>query len=334
MMRPKVSVVLPYFNAEKTLLRAARSILDQTYPNLELLLVNNCSTDGSEQIAQQLAQMDKRVVLLTEIRQGVSFAANTGNSHASGQYIARMDADDFSHSTRLEKQLTLLEAKTDIGVAACQVAHVAHNLKTAGLAKYVAWTNSLLTPEQIFYNRFVEAPIVNPTAMFRRDLIERHGGFLHGEFPEDYELWLRWLDVGVRMEKVPEVLFDWYDSETRLTRTDSRYSTQAFYTIKSKYLAKHLSEMHPAKPIWVWGAGRVSRQRIKLLQQYGIIVQGYIDVKQRDTGNLPCLPFDTFHWNQDVFILSYVANWRARERICDFLQAKGKTEVIDYILVA
>lgn len=330
---PKVSVVLPFFNAEKTLERAVRSILNQTFDDFELILVNNNSTDESANLAWLLAAEDKRIKLLSEHQQGVTFAANKGNKAAIGQYIARMDADDFSHPERLQKQVELLDSHPEIGVASCLVRHVGHHENTEGLHKFVDWANSIQTPIEIRLNCFIEAPVINPTVLYRRELLDQFGGYVHGGFPEDYEMWLRWISHGVNIQKVPEVLFDWYDSDTRLTRTDERYSTEAFYHSKTEYLVKWLQKNdHPY--IWVWGAGRVTRQRAELLQEKGIWIEGYIDLKERELEDACCIQFENFNWNAPAFILSYVANWGARDEIRNYLLSKGKIEGMDFILVA
>ena len=330
---PKVSVVLPFFNAEKTLERAVRSVLNQTFSDFELILVNNNSTDESLNIAWLLSAEDERIKLLSEPRQGVTFAANTGNEAAIGEYIARMDADDVSHPERLEKQVELLDKNLEVGVASCLVQHIGHHELTGGLAKFVDWSNSLQTSEEIRFNCFIEAPVINPTVLYRRELLKRYGGYIHGDFPEDYEMWLRWISNGVNIKKVPEVLFDWYDSDSRLTRTDKRYSTDAFYRTKTEYLVKWLKKNdHPY--VWVWGAGRITRQRTDLLKKKGIWIEGYIDVKERELKDACCIPFDHFNWEAPAFILSYVANWGARDEIRNYLVSKGKTEGIDFILVA
>jgi glycosyltransferase involved in cell wall biosynthesis len=145
---PAVSVVLPFYNAEKTLERAARSILAQTFADLELIMVNNNSTDQSPMIARAVAETDARVVLIDEHMQGVSYAANTGNAAARGKYIARMDADDVSLPTRIEKQLALLETNPSIGVASCLVEHVSHHPGTGGISNYVDWANTLVEHEE------------------------------------------------------------------------------------------------------------------------------------------------------------------------------------------
>jgi glycosyltransferase involved in cell wall biosynthesis len=329
----KVSVVMPFYNAGATIARAIQSILDQTYSNFELILVDNNSTDNSIGIAREFAEKDRRIVLLHEPRQGVTYAANTGNNAARGEYIARMDADDVSLPKRLCKQVLFLDEHPPVGVVSCFVEHVGHHKSTVGIEKYVNWANSLDTPEKISLNRFVEMPLINPTVMFRRELLQQHGGYIHGDFPEDYEMWLRWMGRGVKLAKVPEVLFRWYDSDTRLTRSDVRYSTDAFYRTKAGHLADWLM-MNDHPYIWVWGAGRKTRKRVKYLMEKGIFVEGYIDVKPRFLEDTCCIYYEEFNWEAPAFILSFVGNHGARDKIRNYLLLKGKVEGRDFLMMA
>ncbi len=122
--------------------------------------------------------------------------------------------------------------------------------------------------------------------------MEQFGLYLSGDFPEDYEMWLRWLDQGVKIAKVPEVVLDWHDSQGRLTRTHPIYSDRAFYEIKSRYLAKWLSAHNPYHPkVWVWGASRISRRRAKILEQHGVSIDVYIDIdREPGSGRVAMLP--------------------------------------------
>ncbi|MEE4285302.1 MAG: glycosyltransferase family A protein, partial [Mariniphaga sp.] len=136
---PEVSVVLPYFNAENTLERAVESILSQTFPSFEILLVNNNSTDQSLTIAQYLAQKDSRIRLLNEPKQGVDHAMNCGLENSRGRFIARMDADDIAHPQRLEKQVRFLNENPGIGLVGSFVKYVSHNSGTGGFKRFVKW---------------------------------------------------------------------------------------------------------------------------------------------------------------------------------------------------
>ena len=102
-MSPKVSVILPFYNAENTLSKAVDSILLQTYNNFELLLIDNNSTDKSLYIVKDFIKKDHRIQLLTEERQGVAFAMNKGIDFSNGEYIARMDADDYIFTREVRK---------------------------------------------------------------------------------------------------------------------------------------------------------------------------------------------------------------------------------------
>jgi len=238
--QPKISVILPFFNAEQTLDRAISSIYQQDFKDFECILVDNNSTDNSRTIAMDWQSRDTRFKVFNEEIQGVMFASNKGFEQAVGVYVARMDADDRAYPERLRLQAIFLDDHPAVEAVAGLVKHVGDPDTTAGFRRFVEWSNSLQTYSEIYSRRFIESPIVNPTAMWKKETMERCGGYLAGDFPEDYEMWLRWLDMGVKIEKIPEVLLDWHDSEKRLTRTDSIYSDRSFYEIKSRYLAKWL----------------------------------------------------------------------------------------------
>jgi len=228
-----VSVVLPFYNADTTLKRAIQSILDQAYEDFELLLINNNSTDKSIEIARQ-ALDDDRVKLIDEANQGVVHATNKGLKEARGKYIARMDADDWSFPDRLLVQVELLDSQKEIGLVSGKVEYEGENPKE-GFLKYLAWINGVTEPEEIYLNQFVEYPVVNPSIMFRRELVGQFGNYGEGNFPEDYEFFLRLQQQGVRMKKVKIPVIKWNDLPNRLTRTHPNYSEDAFDHIKAKY---------------------------------------------------------------------------------------------------
>lgn len=325
-----VSVVLPFRNAESTLGSAIQSILDQTFEEFELILVNNASTDNSVEVVHSIK--DPRIRLVNEPKVGVVHAANRGLKEAKGDYIARMDADDWSAPTRLKRQVELLVHKPEIGL----VSGIVENLgePTAGFKQYLDWVNQVRSPEQIFLNQFVEYPIVNPSIMFRRDLINRFGDYKCGDFPEDYEFFLRLSTGGVRMQKVNEVVLKWNDLPCRLTRTHPSYSEEAFNKIKSNYLASWLKKNNQFDPqIWVWGAGKQARKRSSELESHGIQILGYIDVSRKErSGDLPVIHFDDLPDLPDRFIVSYVSNWGARDEIKAYLKGRNWREGMDFIL--
>ncbi len=329
---PKVSVILPFFNAEETLEAAAQSILIQTFRDFELLLIDNNSTDSSAAIAKKMASTDNRVVLLNEKKQGVAHAMNCGLENSRGKLIARMDADDIASPERLSKQYKFLQTNPETGLVGSEVKYVPHQKNTAGFKRFVQWVNSFHTTDEIEVRRFIEIPVVNPTILFRRKLFEKYGGCLDGDFPEDYEMQLRYLSAGVKMAKLPEVLLEWHDYSTRLTRTDERYSTEAFFKTKAAYFSKWSEQNNPFHPrIWVWGAGRKTRQRSVFLEQTGLKIEGRIDIKESKTD---ALFYKKIPAPGKLFIVSMVSNTGAGEKIRAFLTNRNYQEGKDFILMA
>lgn len=332
---PIVSVILPFYNAEKTLNRAIESVVNQTFKQWECILINNNSTDRSYDIALSWTEKDTRFMLVHEKQQGVMFASNRGSDTAKGKYIARMDADDVSLPNRLEIQCNFLDNNSDFEAVSGLVEYVPHHDNTQGFQRYVNWVNSIRTYQDILNNMFVESPIVNPTAMWSNEVAKKHGMYKFGDFPEDYELWLRWLSLGVKIKKIDTPILKWYDSETRLTRTHPIYSDDAFYQIKTQYLAQWLATNNPHYPlVAIWGASRISRGRTKLLHDYGIEISYYIDIKKSRQLDRKIVYYEDIPLPGNVFILVYMKNQDAKIKIRKFFNSRFYLEGKHFIFVS
>jgi len=229
---------MPCFNASSSVELAIKSIQNQTYPNWELIVIDDGSADDSASRVRALAETDPRILPLRQSHQGVVEASNHGLRIARGELMARMDADDTSRPLRLERQVQTLSQHPELGAVSC-LAHFAGDPESAGgYAHHVHWANQCITPEKIALNRFIDLPVPHPTLMFRRSLIESFGAYRGGDFPEDYEMILRWISHGTNIGKVAEVLFDWHDPPSRLSRNDTRYDMAAFHQCKAPHLAQ------------------------------------------------------------------------------------------------
>jgi glycosyltransferase involved in cell wall biosynthesis len=327
-----ISVVMPVYNAEGTVLRALDSLRAQTYPSMEIIVINDGSTDGT----MKCLQRQKDIKLLDHSHRGIAAALNDGLAAARGDYIARMDADDLCHPERIEQQASYLDAFPEIGVVGCRVAFGGNREKQAGYAAYVDWINSLIEPDEIALNRFIESPFAHPSTLFRRELFEHFGAYRDGPFPEDYELWLRWMANGVAMGKVDRTLVTWNDPPNRLSRTDPRYRIDAFYQTKAEYLLQWLEHNNPHHPdVIVWGAGRVTRKRAATLEHCGIHITHYIDIKPRDLNcATPVIPPDRIPDPATCFVLPMVAKRGARDQIRPVLRERGFVEGKNCIFAA
>lgn len=334
---PRVSVVLPVRDGESSIEAALKSVLQQDEPDWELIVVDDGSRDSSADRVQAVADDDPRIRLLRRPAKGIVAALNEGLSHATAPLIARMDADDVMYPSRLRRQCDWLDSDPGTGLVACRVEFGGDTQR--GYARYVDWINGLRDADTVARRRFIESPVAHPAVCFRRVLVDAYGTYRDGDFPEDYELWLRWLRAGVRFHTLDEVLLRWNDSPRRLSRTHARYRTDAFYRTKCEYLRHYLADSGlMERSLWLWGSGRTTRRRFQHLEVSGSSFAGFIDIDpakcgQRIDGRPVVFPEQLLP-NASHFILAGVGSWDARERIHAWLQKNGWVEGRDYLLAA
>lgn len=331
-----ISIVMPLRDAAANVGDALGSILSQSWREWQLIAVDDGSTDETPDIISSLARRESRVRLVSTPPLGIARALQAGCEASGGDWIARMDGDDSMHPGRLARQMAYARENPECGVIS---GLVRYGGASPGYASHVDWVNSLRTHGEMYLRRFVEAPVAHPSVMFRRDLLENHGGYRDGDFPEDYELWLRWMEAGVRFGKVPEEILVWNDPPGRLSRTDPRYSVESFYRMKCAYLASWLrANVSPERELWLWGAGRVTRRRFDTLEQAGLRFAGFIDVdpkkaNQHRDGRRVVMA-DALPERERAFVIVGVGNRGARERIAALLTARGWHEGRDFLLAA
>lgn len=328
---------MPCYNAAGTVSRAISSIITQTFTSWELIIVDDGSEDNSAEIIRSHANLDDRIRLVRAPHQGVVAASNLGFEHSTAPYIARMDADDESLPRRLQAQVDFLEKDTTLGAASCLTHFAGDPIAAGGYAHHVEWTNTHLTPGQIELNRFIDLPFPHPTLMYRREIIQSHGGYRQGAFPEDYEMILRWIDSGIRIGKVNQPLYRWYDPPYRLSRNDSRYDMSAFHQIKAPYLASAIKKSACAhRDLWIWGAGRPARKCARTLEESWKSATGFIDIDPRKIGrsiqNRPVVSSKQLPEKDNAVIVSYVGTRGAREKIRAELLTSGRKEGTDFWL--
>lgn len=335
LMKPAVSVLLPVYNAACTLPDAVRSILGQTLLNLELIAVDDGSTDGTGDILAALGREDPRVRVIRTGNRGVLQALNTGLAHCRADLIARMDADDLCHPQRLELQGAWMQAHPETSVLSCRVEMFPRPGLLGGMMRYEEWLNGLITHQDIVKNFFVESPLAHPSVMLRRQQLVEMGGYQEHGWPEDYDLWLRYLVRGHHFAKLPQALLAWRHTPQRLTFSDSRYSLENFLRAKAHYLAQLLAGQ--GRPIWLWGAGQMGRRLLKHLQREGMQIEGIVDVDERKIGRacrgIPILPRQQLA-GRDVFVIGAVGSVGARGLIREYLAGTGRTEVQDFLMAA
>lgn len=329
-----VSILLPYRDAAHTLDAAIASIAAQTSADWELLLIDNGSADHGPRIAHEWSIRDARIRLLHEPTTGIAHALNTGLAQAQGSLIARMDADDRSHPDRLAMQVACLDAHPDVGVLGTRTTFATTVAKSSGMAWFVQWQNAIITPQEHYAKRFVDAPLAHPTVLFRRELVQRHGGYHTGPLPEDHELWLRWMDAGVRFAKLPHALLTWNDHPHRLSRTHGNYSVDAFFATKVKWLARWMQRTLNGRPVIIAGTSALCRDRAARLRTAGIPIHAFTDVKPRAIPGHPFIAHDALPPAGEAFIVSFISQRGTGDRIAAYFTARGLVEGRDFVLAA
>ena len=335
-----ISVIMPVHNAGTYLEYAVVSILNQKDVSLELILVDDHSTDHAiEKLKSNLTQ-DKCFKLVTSEERGVVAAMRTGFAYAKGEYIARMDADDISLPQRLSEQLNYLMEHPEIGIAGAQVKIISESVIGDGFILYETWLNQLCLPEDIERELFVESPIPNPTAFFRRDIYEKLDGYHDPVWAEDYDLWLRAHAMGIKMGKPKGVLLHWREHDSRLTHNDDRYHNKLFMQAKAHYLSRS-QHLQKRKAI-IWGAGPTGLYLHDILVEQNVEVEAFLDVDPRLIGGLkrgvPVLHFSELnHMSKQgnmALIIGAVGARGARAKIREALLDMGKEEGEDFLFAA
>jgi len=212
-----ISVILPVYNAEFYLKEAVESILNQTYTNFELIILNDGSSDNSLQIIEELMKYDSRIVLVNRENKGLVYTLNEGIKLAKGKYIARMDADDISLPNRFEKQIRLMENK-NLDICGSHFLLIDKQNNIQGLN---------LTP--INHNMCVlslasKVPFAHPSVMIRKEFLLKNN-LLYGQseykIAEDFDLWMRMYEKDAKFGNVNDILFRYRILDNSLSKVNS-----------------------------------------------------------------------------------------------------------------
>ncbi len=188
---PLVSVIMPVYNADQYIKLAVESILNQTYKKFEFIIINDTSTDQSVKILQSFKKLDKRIRLIRNKENlGVTKSLNKAISNASGKYIIRMDADDWSYPERFELQVKLMERNPEVVVSGSYVEVCDSKLKTKYIRKYH------LNDTDIRKHIFRYSPFAHPATIWKTNLLKKEGYNETLTTCQDYELYFRVGKIG------------------------------------------------------------------------------------------------------------------------------------------
>ncbi|RMF92800.1 MAG: glycosyltransferase [Candidatus Schekmanbacteria bacterium] len=243
----KISVIMAVYNAERFLAEAIESILNQTFRDFEFIIVNDGSSDNSEKIIESYD--DSRIKLMTfKNNRGLSFALNRGIEKSSGEYIARMDADDISMPDRFEKQIKHLIDNPEIDILGSAVVEIDE------VGKFLAIRKLPLKDYEIKKELIRSNPFFHSTIMMKRSAFEKAGYYDESirQTVEDWDLWFR-MSTKCKMENLEEPLVKRRFHKDNLSVESNNELLIKGIEIRRKYIKKGLYPIsayrHLLKPL-------------------------------------------------------------------------------------
>lgn len=207
--KPEISVVMPVYNSEKFLIEAIESILNQTYKNFELLIIYDDSSDHSLSIIKKFQENDTRISLINGDKEGISGALNKGIELAKGKYIARMDSDDISISSRFERQISHMQ-KLSLDICGGHSLLIDSNGKINGIG-IMPRSHELCGLSMMFM-----VPFPHPSVMILKSFLMRHSLKYIGKY-EDFDLWTRMFTLGAKFGNVDDIVIHYRQLEISLS---------------------------------------------------------------------------------------------------------------------
>ncbi len=222
-MKSLISIMLGTYNPDrKELQKAVQSIINQTYSNWELLIYDDGSTESCATYIQSIGKSDNRItVYRNEEHHSLAYGLNYLLKLAKGDYIARMDGDDYSDARRLEKMLGFLEVQPLYHWVGCNTYIINESGDIQGIRKYPE------IPTETDYLNF--SPFVHPAVMFRKSALEEVKGYrvhTNTQRGEDYELFMRMHSIGMRGYNIQEPLFYYRERANQYSKRSLQFQVQ------------------------------------------------------------------------------------------------------------
>ncbi|NJD52501.1 MAG: glycosyltransferase [Candidatus Methanoperedens sp.] len=228
---PKISAVMPVYNAELYLKEAIESILNQTFEDFEFIIVDDASTDSSYKIIKEFSKKDDRIIILrNENNLGIAETRTKGTKYARGKYIAVADADDISTLKRFEKEYNYLEKHRDCGVVGGFIQLFdSDSGKIIGVRKYYEDDTNLRK------RLFLYCPIAQPVCMIRKEVFNNIG-YYDPKYPpaEDLDLWFR-IGTQYKFANIQEILLKYRVHKQSATISKIQNMEAMTIEIRKKY---------------------------------------------------------------------------------------------------
>jgi len=238
----KVSLVMAVYNGEEFLKEALDSALSQSYPDLEIIVVNDCSSDNTGTILDSISDTRLKVIHL-EQNQGAASALNTGIRQATGDWVAIQDADDNNLPARIEEQVKYLKNNPQLVGLGTHIVCIpgSGNVSKDRLTEVENCKNLFITDENIRRYIYSDCPFTHSSMMFSKDVFWEVGGYCTDyKIAYDYDLWLKLLEKG-NMENLPKALVQYRIRSDSLSHSNGHATVNEIQIALSRAIYRNLS---------------------------------------------------------------------------------------------
>lgn len=264
----KISILMPLYNGGLFFAPCLQSIQALPATNWELIIADGNSTDQSLVVAKRLSKNDSRIKIVSNPDRAIIQALRLAYAEADGEFITRMDADDFALPGRLELLRKALQEKGPGHVAIGQVEYFSDGYIGDGYLRYAKWLNDLTASGKNFDERYRECTVPSVCWMTTRDDLDAAGAFDANVYPEDYDLAMRFYQQHYKIAPVPEVVMRWRDHPLRTTRNSETYADNRFLQFKVDWFLK--ADRDYERPLVLWGAGAKGKHIARMLGEKNV----------------------------------------------------------------
>ena len=321
MQNSLISILTPFKNTAAFLEDCINSVLDQSYTNWELIIVDDGSTDASYKIVENLAKNDSRIILLKNTGHGIIDALQLAFKNSKGNFITRMDSDDIMLPNKLEVLLKNLKLHGEKHVAIGLVEYFSDEGVGEGYKSYETWLNKLTITGNNYSEIYKECVIPSPCWMIHRNDFIACGGFNPKIYPEDYDLTFRFYKNNIKCIPCDAVLHKWRDYSMRTSRTHVHYAQNHFTELKINHFLD--IDYNKNKTLTIWGAGNKGKIIAKILLEKNIPFEWICDNPKKigkDIYGKELKAFEALAKIKNAQSIITVANKTAQKEIRAFLK--------------
>lgn len=332
----KVSALMTVYNGEKYIEESINSILNQTFSDFELIIVDDASTDNTLNIVRKFNDNRIKIIKLKN-NVGVGKAIIEGLKYANGEYIAKVDADDVYHPERFSKQILFFENNPFIDVVDSKIEYFTNHIdllnsqRFSNLKERENEINSITTTEDIKKYLYWYPCLTHSSIMFRKKILN-FANYKDLRIGEDYDVFYRWNKLNVKMYKLDDILAKIRVTPSSTTAIKMEYFCKnVLCEIKYEEIKKIFSKH---TKVYIWGTGKLAEYIYNYLTKRKFNIEGFIDRDSFKHGsffmNKKIYNFDEVkHNNIGILVAASIAKFP----IANILEENNFIDLEDYLIM-